>query len=53
MIYYRNHSKYKKAIAAGKALDGALNKEKSKFLTDQWLKYFDYEKIPNKHFIGC
>ena len=40
IIYYKDNPKYKKAVAAGKALDGALNKEKSRFLTDQYLKYF-------------
>lgn len=31
MILYKDNLKFKKAVAAGKAIDGALNKEKSKF----------------------
>jgi hypothetical protein len=37
---YRGDKRYNKAVAAGKSIDGALNKVKSKFLTEVYLKYF-------------
>jgi hypothetical protein len=47
-----DNSKRSKAIAAGKAIDNALELEygkgggtKSHFMTDNWLKYFSYEAL--------
>lgn len=51
--YYHNHPKLSKALSAGIAMDNALLKEygvgggtKTHFMMDNFLKYFDYEKLP-------
>lgn len=50
--YYANSPKLDKALAAGTAMDNALIKEygvgggtKTHFMMDNFLKYFDYEKL--------
>lgn len=50
--YYKNSPKLKKALAAGIAMDNSLKLERTKggttnchFMMDNYLKYFDYEKI--------
>ena len=47
-----SEEKYKKAVAAGIAIDNALvteygpeGKTKSHFMTSNWLKYFSYEAL--------
>ncbi len=53
--YYQNHKHFKKAIAAGVAMDNALKKEYSisgatntHFMMGNYLKYFTYEKLENQ-----
>jgi len=50
--YYNNHKDFKKALAAGTAMDNALTKEYSKgghsnchFMYDNFEKYFCFEKL--------
>lgn len=52
--YYKESSFLNKAVAAGKAIDNALELKYSKggatktyFMMDNYLKYFTYEKIIN------
>ena len=52
--YYKGHPKFDKAFAAGTAMDNALKKEygpegttKTHFMMDNFLKYFEYSKLPN------
>lgn len=51
--YYSGHPDFKKALAAGTALDNALKKEygaggttNTHFMIDNYLKYFAYERLP-------
>jgi len=51
--YYTNHKDYKKALAAGIAMDNALKKDyttggstNTHFMMSNFLKYFSYEKLP-------
>jgi hypothetical protein len=50
--YYKNHPKYKKALAAGIAMDNALNLKYTKggttnthFIIQNYFKYFSYESL--------
>lgn len=54
-IYYKNNELYKKALAAGEALDNALKlnytiggSTKTHFMMENFLKYFDYDVLKNK-----
>lgn len=51
--YYTGHKDFKKALAAGIAMDNALRKEygvggttRTHFMMSNFLKYFSYEKLP-------
>ena len=51
--YYINHKDYKKALAAGIAMDNALSKDytpggstNTHFMMSNFLKYFSYERLP-------
>lgn len=51
--HYVNHKDYKKALAAGIAMDNALKKDyttggstNTHFMMSNFLKYFSYEKLP-------
>jgi hypothetical protein len=51
--YYVNHKDYKKALAAGIAMDNALKKDyttggstNTHFMMSNFLKYFSYERLP-------
>ncbi len=51
--YYQNHPEYKKALAAGIAMDNAMKLERScggvtktHFMMSNFLKYFSYERLP-------
>ena len=51
--YYAGHVEFKKALAAGTAMDNALEKSysiggttKTHFMMDNHLKYFSYERLP-------
>jgi hypothetical protein len=51
--YYVNHKDYKKALAAGIAMDNALKKDytiggstNTHFMMLNFLKYFSYERLP-------
>ncbi len=51
--HYKGHKNYKKALAAGIAMDNALKLEYTKgghtnthFMLNNYLKYFSYEKLP-------
>jgi hypothetical protein len=51
--YYTNHKDFKKALAAGIAMDNALKKDyttggstNTHFMMSNFLKYFSYEKLP-------
>ncbi len=53
-LLYASSDKLNKAIAAGKAMDNAMKLEytpggatKCHFMIDNYLKYFDYDKIKN------
>lgn len=52
--HYCNHKNYKKALAAGIAMDNALKLNYTKgghtnthFMIENYLKYFTYDKLPN------
>jgi len=56
--YYKGHSKFKKALAAGIAMDNAMTLKYSKggttktfFMMDNFLKYFDYEVLKKYNLI--
>lgn len=56
--YYKNHSKYKKALSAGIAMDNALKLHYTKgghsncfFMMSNYLKYFDYQALKNNNLI--
>lgn len=51
--YYTGHQDFKKALAAGTAMDNALKKEygagggtDTHFMLSNYLKYFAYERLP-------
>ena len=51
--YYANHAEFKKALAAGTAMDNAMKKDygigggtNTHFMMDNFLKYFSYERLP-------
>lgn len=51
--HYKDHKNYKKALAAATAMDNALTLKYTKdghtnthFMLDNYLKYFDYNKLP-------
>lgn len=53
--YYSGDGRLNKALAAGRAMDNALKLDYSEggttkchFMLDNFLKYFDYEKLPNQ-----
>lgn len=52
-LHYSNHKDYKKALAAGIALDNSLKKDytvggstNTHFMMSNFLKYFSYERLP-------
>jgi hypothetical protein len=54
-FYYKNHKDFKKALAAGIAMDNALKLKRSPggvtkchFMIENYLKYFSYEKLTNQ-----
>jgi hypothetical protein len=56
--YYKNHKEYEKALAAGVAMDNALEKKysiggvtKTHFMMNNFLKYFSYERLPENRLI--
>jgi hypothetical protein len=49
--YYFKSSKFKKAFDAAVAIDNALSKDKSHFMIENYLKYFDYKVLKENNLL--